>query len=410
MRRQTLEFLLGVLFFITLLMQNALLIAFFAPPIMLYFVLKVWAIHGVRQVVVYITYPHHNFFPNEHVEIEVVIENRGWLPLTNLALHLAAPKGLRVLEPATAIDSMGNSMHLRLRMASFERVRVTLFCKLEHRGWYQFEKAVLKNSDVFGWHDIYEERKGISKERDRSGGQYDRYCIVYPEVKPLARWPVRFATPFGGQSTHSWLYQDPFNIVGLREYSQESVTDIDWKASARNDMLIVRQVHASFAPTAVVFLDVVTAEHFWEGIHTEAFEDGVRVAASVLNYLQQQGSPFALYTNGIIMEQRGRVQQLARGEGLEHLGEALTILSGVVPISLKTDLKALFEVARIDVGQSVFYVAAHLTVATQEMLVRLASHGHVVTVVWLGKPAQVPKLPRVPTVLMREVLSHESTR
>lgn len=303
------------------------------------------------------------------------------------------PKGITVVEPAPLVHSFGQSLKLVTRLNAHERLRLRVVCRVEQRGWYRVQEIMARGNDIFSWHEAY------SQQVVNEG-----YVVVYPELRQLPGWPIESITPFGMHKAHSWIYRDPFNIVGVREYHSDSITDVDWKATARSNRLMVRQVQASFAPTATVYLDVATTEFYWQGIVRERFETAVNTAAAILHYLEQQGSPFALVTNGVNIDQRGSALYLPQGQGARHLGEALSILAGVAPIERAAGRKTLYEISVVAGTQCIIYIASYLSDRVRRDLLKLASGGHMVTLLWVGEPQQMPVLPRVSSIPVEEVL------
>jgi uncharacterized protein (DUF58 family) len=147
-------------------------------------------------------------------------------------------------------------------------------------------------------------RRGIYGEADvkvSSGGVFgaaessrtfrvEAPLVVYPGVSLLAYFPFEprgMAAPLDSfECSRKGIGQDYY---GVREYvGGDSLKHIHWRSSARQGELIVREYQQEFRPFAG--LVVLLGEPVHGDADSNSLEDGLRCAASILNYYEAMGS------------------------------------------------------------------------------------------------------------------------
>jgi uncharacterized protein (DUF58 family) len=143
--------------------------------------------------------------------------------------------------------------------------------------------------------------------------------IVYPKFFPLARLDLPTGRRYqpGGVALVSELGES-FEYLGNREYRDgDNVRDMDWRATARAQRLIVREWVEEYMLRAAVILDT-----FEQG-NEEAFERAISVAASVSDFLARQDYLVDIFAAG------PNLYHLTAGRSLAYLDQILEILACV---------------------------------------------------------------------------------
>ena len=156
--------------------------------------------------------------------------------------------------------------------------------------------------------------------------------VVYPNFTPLARLllPVSLRYQPGGVVFASTLAES-LEYIGNREYREgDNIRDIDWRATARLNMPIVREHREEYFLRAGVILDtclpnVGTA---WtkprdRQAQEDNFERAVSLAASVADYMARQDYVVDLFGAG------AELYHLQEGRSLAYLDQILDILARV---------------------------------------------------------------------------------
>lgn len=219
---------------------------------------------------------------NARLELEVSNEKR--IPLPVLHVKFSAPRYLM-------FDDAGNSSvtDYYYRNDAFsvmgnQRVRRTLDFKGEKRGYYSISKAnvIAKNFFMTGTY---------------AKTMYDRtHIYVLPRKINDVGFDVMVAGIIGDIETKSRLYYDPYTFRGMREYtSTDSMSDINWKATAKTGCLMVN-VHNNTAMKNVKLLlnldtNLMVREEYIKELCIE-------LTSSLAFKLTQSGIPVGLTSNG----------------------------------------------------------------------------------------------------------------
>jgi uncharacterized protein (DUF58 family) len=152
-------------------------------------------------------------------------------------------------------------------------------------------------------YEILAARRGIFEYADlavSSGGTFGSTEVsrrlrvrspltVFPRIYPLSSFPFEPRSAAAPEEAFEWsrkgIGQDYF---GVREYVRgDSLRHIHWRSSARQGRLIVKEYQQEFRPSTG--LVVLLAEPAFGDVGTNSMEDGLRCAASILNYHQAMG-------------------------------------------------------------------------------------------------------------------------
>lgn len=234
------------------------------------------------------------------------------------------------------------------------------------RGRYRFAEARMTATQPFGF--VRFERPVVTE----SGA-----IVVRPRrfSLPARHWLEGALMRFSGQSPQGRAgYSSEF--FGVREYRPgDSPRHINWKASARQGELIVREFEDIAQPELLVVVDAhhtgaATAEH------RQKFEEGIRIAASAAQ---------AALRAGLAVGLRSQAMTLASATGdLQgwRLLEAFTDIQADADTPLHAALAPLLQ--RGLPAQTVLVIAPVDTAewkALQSRLLQLAASGHQLHVV-----------------------------
>lgn len=148
-----------------------------------------------------------------------------------------------------------------------------------------------------------------------------RSILVYPQFTPLARLSITSGRRYhpGGVALASNLGES-FEYIGNRPFREgDNVRDIDWRATARLDDLIVREYRQEYFHRVAIILDT-------QAVGTAAladFERAVSLAASVSDYMARQEYLVDLFAAG------PHLYHLTAGRSLSYVDEILEILACV---------------------------------------------------------------------------------
>lgn len=241
------------------------------------------------------------------ISLGVTVENRGWLPRFMVEVmdrlpFVGAGEGCRPGDVALGligyIPGLGRS-----------GFQVSLIC--EKRGLYQLGPVGLSTGFPLG---LAEARRG--------GQEGLSTLIVYPEIFPIAAWPLQGAPSLihrGGHFLPSGTGAAEFR--GLREYRRgDNPRHVHWPTSARLSQLMVKEYEPLASPCLYLVLDLAADANVGQGKHA-TLEYAVKIAASLARLACDNGMPVRLTGHG------NQALDVNAGQGETHFGEMLERLA-----------------------------------------------------------------------------------
>ncbi|MBK5092903.1 MAG: DUF58 domain-containing protein [Actinobacteria bacterium] len=113
---------------------------------------------------------------------------------------------------------------------------------------------------------------------------------VLPRVYRLEEFPFNPQASTSPVESREWSRKGiGENYYGIREYTHgDPLRHIHWKSTARHGDLIVKEYQEEFRPSAG--LVVLLCEPAYGSVDVNSLEDGLRAAASIVNYFVEMGS------------------------------------------------------------------------------------------------------------------------
>jgi len=154
----------------------------------------------------------------------------------------------------------------------------------------------------------------------------ERSLLVYPHFHPLARMDLPMGRRYqpGGVALLS-VVGESVEYVGNREYRYgDNLRDIDWRATARLDHLIVREYREEYLLRVAVVLDTFVpnaGKPKCDERDLENFERAVSMCAAVGDFLARQDYVVDIFAAG------PHLYHLTAGRSLAYLDQILDILA-----------------------------------------------------------------------------------
>lgn len=271
-------------------------------------------------------------FWGEIVPITVHVQNHSWLPVPWLRLSETIAVQLRHGRPNQALLTIGPQ-----KSAQF-----TYQIQARRRGYYQIGPLHISGGDLFGL------RPDIEAQLPAD------YLTVYPRITPLTQLGLPSRLPFGTLSSQQRLFEDPQRPLGVRPFrSGDSLRQINWKASAHTQQMLVKTFAPAISLQTAVLLDLNLDGYQRQSRHEQS-EWAIEVAASLAAHLIELRQAVGLFSNGIdplanaaqphFDEQSGRL--------LSHT--AVNPPTGPIPVAVPVNhgrdhlIKLLQQLARIE--------------------------------------------------------------
>ena len=337
---------------------------------------------------------HQRVEVGETVPITVSLVNRKPVPLVWVKVEDEFPNAVKVVGGDVVQNSNTKIQSLRhlTSMGWYERIRWDYEVKCTKRGLYRMGPATLESGDPFGF------------VRTQKIQHHRSHIMVLPRIVPLADLGLPAVRPLGEVRGGDRIYEDVTRPAGLRDYQKgDSLTRIDWKATARNQKLLVRTFDPSSTVNVVIAVAVDTTEPFWRLDVPEALERVITVAASVASHAAELDYTFGVFANDMAVQVR-RSMKVPPSQGREQLGEVMSALATTPPMASGPMSRHLAEHApRFPLGTTIVLCTALITDEMVATLDSLAHAGSKIVVMYVGA-ADPPALP--PRVRVHSLRSH----
>lgn len=238
------------------------------------------------------------------VEENLTIKNSSWLPKL----------WVEIRDDSTLLGRRGNGA---LSLGSYEQQTINLITPCERRGEFKIGPMSLVSGDPFG---LFRRRLKL-KVGDK--------VIVYPAVVPLISFGQLPGDLPGGSVQGQRAYVTTPNASGVRDYRPgDALRQIHWLNSARHRRLMVKEFDLDPLSESWLVMDLNIKEQ--AGSDLDSTEEwGVKVAATLANYLLDQHREVGLVTQGhTIVADRGNRQ-------LHKLLELLAVVHSRSAVSLE---------------------------------------------------------------------------
>jgi uncharacterized protein (DUF58 family) len=266
-----------------------------------------WSRRSMTQVLARRQFNNHAFL-GERINIDLRVENKGWLPIPWLELHETLPVAL----------AGPNSFQSVIHLGPGAEAKFEYFVDARKRGYYMIGPLSVSTGDIFGLSSAV-----------LAQGQADP-LIIYPKIVPFTSVAIPSHSPQGTLRHPLPLFEDPTRVFGKRGYlSGDSLRRIDWKASASSGRLQVKLFEPSIALETFVVLNL-NAEDYYYRTRIDSIELAIVIAASVANWIIGKKQMVGLMVNGRDpLAEDGRPQIISPHKGKHHMMRLLESLARV---------------------------------------------------------------------------------
>lgn len=349
-----------------------------------------WSRHSLRGMVYHRRFRYRRFFPGEHFDAQILIENQKLMPVSWVQIEdewpLAIAPGDEIEMARTEEDADRGYLINTYSLRWYERIRRNFALIARQRGVYAIGPVQLVSGDPFSLFD----RKVTLESRHE-------VIIVYPRIRTLPELGLPLKDPFGDKRVQRRLFEDPNRTMGIRDYApSDSFRHIHWKATAHTGRLQTRVYEPTRSLRTVLCLNVATFEQHWRGIWPAMLEYEMEVAASLANWGIEEGHSVGMIANGTLAhaDQPFRIPPSRNPDQLPRLLQALAAVSYFVSAPFERFI--LDESPRIPWGATLVLITPFVNDAIAAAILRLRDSGRRVVLIDLGK-APPPAITRVLT-------------
>jgi uncharacterized protein (DUF58 family) len=330
--------------------------------------------------------------PGDVVDAHFEVKNDQPFPIPWLECSLEWPEELGCDSHTLAAHHQVNRAVLRniFSLRWFERVTRKFRVRCDTRGEFWFGPVDMTIYDPFGFLEANTEVN--TRER----------LVIYPKSVPVRATGPMTKSPFGEKPKRSWVFDDPSQFRGAREYTQsDPFSRIEWNSTARTGKLHTKLLDASFAAETAIVLDISTGEQPWDGVIRDVFERTILVCASLVRSTYLSGRRFGLFTNGYT---RGSNTPAAArtGSGREQYTACMQVLGRIIAVrGFRARAVLAVTAKKVSEYAEIVLVTANLTKSLVQEIERQRVMGRAISVVLTEECALSSRL-RVPTYIVGE--------
>jgi uncharacterized protein (DUF58 family) len=216
-------------------------------------------------------------FLGEEVNVDLFINNSGWLPVPWVRFHEGLPVDLSGPESFQKVTSFSPR----------EKKEYSYKIEARRRGYYPIGPIFFYSSDILGL---------SSSDLRREGGA--EHLTVYPKIIPLTNIAFPSQSPMGTLRHHRPIFEDPTRVLGKRDYvAGDSLRRVDWKSTAVTGRMQVKLFEPSIALETVIYLNLNRDDYFYR-TRIASTELAIVVASSMANWVVNKQQTVGLFVNG----------------------------------------------------------------------------------------------------------------
>ncbi len=257
----------------------------------------------------------------EQVELVEVITNDKWLPIPFVNVKLQMDRSLHFDGDASNSNVTDKAYKNDVfSLLFFQRItrRVPITCT--RRGLYHIDTLELVSRGLF-MNEIMSFKVGFYEE-----------LVVYPRAVDTGRLSMVYSGLCGELPVRNNDYEDPFEFRGIRDYeTRDTMNMVNWKATAKTGQLKVNLKDTTANRKVCVLLDLM---HEGMLVHEGLQEEGISIAAGLIQRFISDGMEVSLVTNGVDAV-TGEGVSFYSGSGSAHMN---SMLLGLARIDLSRDV------------------------------------------------------------------------
>jgi uncharacterized protein (DUF58 family) len=321
----------------------------------------------------------------EETDLFVEVVNAKPLPLPWLRADDGVPAGLSVASQQVEERPGGRHLVTVLSLRWYERVTRRYRVTGLQRGAWSFGPLSMRSGDIFGFNI-----QRLTRDEAET-------VLVYPRIVPVTALGLPARHPLGDLRSPRRVIEDPLRLMGVREYTQgDNFRHLHWKATARRQSLQTKVFEPSASRPVVLFLNVNTTEHFFQGYDWELREYALSATASLARYLWEEGHALGLYCNAILKGSAQHIRLRPR-TAPDQLEQILGVLARIDEGWGRWPLERLLQIEAptLPYGATVVVVSALMTKPLEQTLLDLRRREYVVTLITLGNAALPRPIPNL---------------
>ncbi len=365
-----LPFLVGLTILAVIFRQSAVLTVFYLL-FGVYFVARWSSSRALRSVA-----PERKFqnrvFLNQKIPVELVLHNKGRLPVIWLQVHEALP--LQLIAPPF--------IQRAVSIAPRSSASIHYEMNGRKRGYYPIGPFRMLSGDLLG----------MMPDQELIGGV--EHITIYPQIVPMRGLNLFSRSPFGELRSYNPIFEDTSRAQGKRDYVMgDSLRRVDWKTTAALGRLQVKTYSPSMALETMVCLNM-NPEDYDPRLRFDLAEVAVIAAASTANWISGKKQPVGLVTNGSDpLTEQSSFQTILPRKGSGGLMSILDVLARVEAEQSVPFLPLVRrEMARMAWGTTVVLITGIYNQELEETIFQAKRMGFNAAIILVGLQPNMPDI------------------
>lgn len=245
--------------------------------------------HGAKKVETSIHLSKNRIQVNDALNYLVHIKNIKLLFLPIINVIIIIPSSFFYIADNNNVGHQGDnnntkSIKITTSLLSYQQVRKQFEMIAKERGYFEVKTSVTAN-DLLGLKTIHLIETNNQK------------VIVHPTPINYLFLDTIANSIQGDQLVRRWSNPDPIFYSGVREYSErDSLKDIDWKASARHNSLLVKKYDTT-SDNSFMYFVLTRRGNRYEELYFNYLENVFSAISYMCGYSENNGIPYAFNTN-----------------------------------------------------------------------------------------------------------------
>lgn len=273
--------------------------------------------HGADKVVETVTVSNNRIRAGEYIEYVLQIQNIKLLILPVINAIITIPYSFSCEINSQIIgrkeeNNLFRTIKVTTSLLSYQQVKQRFSLKANERGYYEI-KTILSAQDLLGMKNIHIADQKIEK------------IIVHPLAVDYSFTTYDAKSIQGDQLVRRWSNPDPIFYSGVREYTErDSLKDIDWKASARQNTLLVKKYDTT-SDMSFMYLIMTHRGNRYELDYYSYIEAVISSVTYMMQLNEYMDIPYAMNTN---LSMRNSMNVFHMSDiGVMHMTEQLDALA-----------------------------------------------------------------------------------
>jgi uncharacterized protein (DUF58 family) len=249
--------------------------------------------------------------------VDEEIYNRKPFPVPWVKADIHSSKWLEFAGASSSVVDERRFVTSGFVLRAYQRTKRRWYMKCTKRGVFDIDNATVTCGDILG---LITESKAVPVKKR---------LVVYPGMMNIDEMFFSTRDILGDAVVKRFIMDDPFIVKGIRDYIPgDAMNRVNWKASARNDKLLVNENDFTTKVGITVLMNVQSDyEEFDYVKNKDAIELAVKISATILNRGYSQAIPIRFGSNACTVDDDTEMILAESGVGEEHMKHMLYMLA-----------------------------------------------------------------------------------